>query len=170
MTKTYQNGKASLSMVVTSLVITLLFAGLVGLIAWQRQGIPNENTDVREKRLKNLADLVADNDKVLTQYRWIDRTKGVVGIPVERAKQLVLADLEGNKPHPAGPVNPAPPAPNSNGAPAPTTNPAASPSPAAGVQPAAPAPGPNAPPAPVVNPQSVPAPSPAPAAPSPTPA
>jgi hypothetical protein len=84
MTKTYRNGKASPLMVVTSLVITLLFAGLVGLIAWQRQGIPNENTEVRDKRLKNLADLTADNEKVLTQYRWIDRAKGIVGIPVER--------------------------------------------------------------------------------------
>jgi hypothetical protein len=170
MAKIYGNGRASLSLVVTGLLIAFLFVGLVALIAWQRQGIPNGNTEVREKRLKNLADLTADNEKVLSQYRWIDRTKGIVGIPVERAKQLVLADLEGNKPHPAGPVNPPAPAPNGNGAPAPATNPAASPSPAAGVQPAVPAPSGNAPPAPVVNPQSVPAPSPAPASPSPTPA
>ena len=187
MAKIYRNGRGSLSLVITGLVVTLLFLGLVSLIAWQRRGIPTFDEERRELRLKNLTDLNADNEKALNHYRWIDRQKGVVGIPIDRAKALIIADLEHNQPHPAGPINPpaqapapaAAPAPAGNGnanpaasgspAPAPAANPAASPSPAAGVPPAAPAPGPGAPPAPIANPQSAPAPAPA-STPAPSPA
>ena len=36
----------------------------------------------------------------------MDKNKGVVGIPINRAMDLVVAQLQSNKPHPAGPVNP----------------------------------------------------------------
>jgi len=160
MAKNYRNGNGLLGLVITALVVVLLFLGLVRLAAWQRGRISTFDEERRQLRLKNLADLNGENEKVLAQYHWIDRPKGIVGIPIERAKQLIIADLEANKPHPAGLINPPAPAPNANGSPAPTANPAASPSPAAGVPPAAPAPGPAAPPAPIANPQSVPAPSP----------
>ena len=146
-------------MVIAGLVIVLLFLGLVSFSARQRRAIPTFDEERRQTRLKNLADLYADNDKVLSHYHWIDRQKGIVGIPIERAKQLIIADLEANKPHPAGLINPPVPAPAApNNSPAPTANPSASPSPASGVPPANPAPGAAAPPAPIVNPQSVPAP------------
>ena len=165
MAKTYRNGKGSLSLVISGLVIVLLFLGLAWLIAWQRQGIPTYDEERRQLRLKNLADLSAENDKILNQYHWVDRQKGIVGIPIERAKQLIVAELEANKPHPAGPINPPVAAPNANGSPAPAANPSASPSPAAGLPPATPAPGAAAPPARFANPQSVPAPPPAPSPP-----
>jgi hypothetical protein len=98
------------------LIIVLLFAVLVALLAWQRQGIPTVEDVRKQERLKILADLNAENQKMLTQYRWIDKAKGVVGIPIDRAMDLVLADLKANKPHAAGPIaTPAPaatPAPN----------------------------------------------------------
>jgi hypothetical protein len=166
MAKSYRNGKGSLSLVISGLVIVLLFLGLVSVIAWQRRAIPTFDEEKRQTRLRNLADLYADNDKVLNHYHWIDRQQGIVGIPIERAKQLIIADLEANKPHPAGLINPPVPAPAANNAPAPTANPSASPSPASGVPPASPAPGAAAPPAPIVNPQSVPAPQSAPAPPA----
>lgn len=169
MAKSYRNGKGSLPLAIVGLAIVLLFLGLARFSAWQRQAIPTFDEERRQTRLKNLADLYADNDKVLNHYHWIDRQKGIVGIPIERAKQLIIADLEANKPHPAGPINPPAPAPATNNAPAPNlnpvppANPSASPSPASGLPPASPAPAPapaaaTAPPAPVVNPQSVPAP------------
>ena len=169
MAKSYRNGKGSLPLVIAGLVIVLLFLGLARFSAWQRQAIPTFDEERRQTRLKNLADLYADNDKVLNHYHWIDRQKGVVGVPIERAKQLIIADLEANKPHPAGLINPPAPAPATNNAPAPTANPSASPSPAGGLPPASPAPAAAAPPAPVVNPQSVPAPASAPPS-QPTPA
>jgi hypothetical protein len=158
MAKSYRNGKNSLSLVISGLVIVLLFLGLVSVIAWQRRAVPTFDEERRQTRLKNLADLYADNDKVLNHYHWIDRQKGIVGIPIERAKQVIIADLEANRPHPAGLINPPVPAPEANNSPAPTANPSASPSPASGVPPASPAPGAAASPAPIVNPQSVPAP------------
>lgn len=164
MAKSYRNGKGSLPLVIAGLVIVLLFLGLVRFSAWQRQAIPTFDEERRQTRLKNLADLYADNDKVLNHYHWIDRQKGIVGIPIERAKQLIIADLEANRPHPAGLINPPVPAPAPGASPAPKLNPAppanpsASPSPASGVPPANPAPGAGAPPVPIVNPQSVPAP------------
>ncbi|MBV8899304.1 MAG: hypothetical protein JOY92_04230 [Verrucomicrobia bacterium] len=159
MAKSYRNGKGSLSSVILGLVIVLLFLGLVSLSAWQRRAIPTFDEERRQTRLKNLADLYADNDKVLNHYHWIDRQKGIVGIPIERAKQMIIADLEANKPHPAELINPPVPPPAPNSSPAPVANPSASPSPASGVPPANPAPGAAAPPAPIVNPQSAPAPA-----------
>jgi flagellar biosynthesis/type III secretory pathway M-ring protein FliF/YscJ len=98
------------------LIIVLLFAVLVALLVWQRQSIPTVEDVRKEERLKILADLNAENQKILTQYRWIDKSKGIVGIPIDRAMNLVLADLKANKPHAAGPIaTPAPaatPAPN----------------------------------------------------------
>jgi hypothetical protein len=104
----------SFSRVLAGLVLVLLFGGLIALVAWQRQGILSYDEQRRELRLKNLADLNAENQKILTQYHWVDKSKGIVGIPIDRAMQLVLSDLQAIRPHPAGPINP----------PAPTSSPA----------------------------------------------
>jgi hypothetical protein len=108
-------------MIITGLVMVLLFCVFVILLVLQGQGIPNVEEVRAQARLKNLADLNSENQKILTQYHWVDKTKGVVGIPIDRAMELVLVQLQSNKPHPAGPVNPpAPPQPP--GSPAPSPN------------------------------------------------
>jgi hypothetical protein len=38
------------------------------------------------------AAILAEQRQVLSGYRWIDREQGVVGIPVERAMELVVAE------------------------------------------------------------------------------
>ena len=96
--------KVSGSMVLTALVMILLFFGLSLFLVVARQAIPSADEDRKEQRLKILLDLNAENEKNLSQYRWIDKSKGVVGIPIDRAMNLVLNDLRANKPHPAGPV------------------------------------------------------------------
>lgn len=108
-------------MIVTGLVMTLLFVGLAGFLVLQRASIPTVDEQTAQVRLKNLAELNAENQRILTQYHWIDKSKGVVGIPINRAMDLVLAELQANKPHAAGPINPptAPPPPAS---PAPSPN------------------------------------------------
>lgn len=121
----------SFSLVLAAAVLVLLFGGLIALVAWQRQGIPTHDEEQRAQRIKNLADLNVENQKILTQYHWVDKNKGVVGIPIDRAIQLVLSDLQSNRPHPAGPINPPTPAP------APAASPANQ-----GTQPAQPAPSP----------------------------
>jgi hypothetical protein len=116
-----QKSRTSIPMIVTGLVITLLFVGLAGFLVLQRASIPTVDEQTAQVRLKNLAELNAENQRILTQYHWVDKSKGVVGIPINRAMDLALAELQANKPHAAGPVNPpAAPPPAATPAPSPT--------------------------------------------------
>jgi hypothetical protein len=114
-----QNSKSSAPMIVTGLIMILLFCGFAFFLVSQGQSIPNVEQLREETRLKNLADLNAENQKVLTQYHWVDKSKGIVGIPIDQAMDLVLVQLQSIKPHPAGPVStPPPPAQQPQGTPA----------------------------------------------------
>jgi len=116
-----QKSRTSIPMIVTGLVITLLFVGLAGFLVLQRASIPTVDEQTAQVRLKNLSELNAENQRILTQYHWVDKSKGVVGIPINRAMDLALAELQANKPHAAGPVNPpAAPPPAATPAPSPT--------------------------------------------------
>jgi hypothetical protein len=114
-----QTSRFSVSTVVTILVLLLFFAGLVWFVTYQRESIAVSEPGRRDLRLKNLNDLNTENQKVLTSYRWIDKGKGIVGIPIDRAMELVVADLAANHPHAAGPITlPAPnPTPSTTGSP-----------------------------------------------------
>ena len=119
--------------------IVLLFA-LFGVIVLAIIGPAQRGSDYEEarakKRVENLKTLREETDKALTTYGWIDKTKGLARIPIERAMELTVAELAKQKPAPAGPIAtpetqapagaPASPAPASPAAQAP-----ASPSPAA---------------------------------------
>jgi hypothetical protein len=133
-------------MIITSVVMVLLFLGLVALLVVQREHVQTHDDVQKEQRLKNLAQLNTENEKILTQYRWVDKAKGVVGIPIDRAMSLVLTELQSIQPHPAGPITTPPPAAES---PLPgagtTTGASAAPAPAA-------APGGSATPAPAAAP------------------
>ena len=113
MIKKQQKPTWSFSRVFVALVLVLLIGGLIALLVRQRQGILTYDEQRRELRLKNLAELNAENQKILTQYHWVDKNKGIVGLPIERAMQLVLSDLQASRPHPAGPINTPAPAPAS---------------------------------------------------------
>ncbi len=113
-----QSSRFSVSTVVTILVVLLLFAGLVWYVAYQRESIAAAEPGRQELRLKNLNDLNTENQKALSSYRWIDKGKGIVGIPIDRAMELEVADLAaaqkpvsapppaGNQPSP-NPANPS---------------------------------------------------------------
>lgn len=120
MAKNTQKNRVSLSVILTSLVMMLLFVGLAAFLVSQRENIPTVDEQTAEVRLKNLAELNAENQKFLTQYHWVDKGKGVVGIPIDRAMDLVVAQLQANKPHAAGPINPPAAAPTASPAPSPT--------------------------------------------------
>src|SRR5207237_6032089 len=57
--------------------------------------------DARAKKLKDARD---EESKALTSYAWIDKNKGTVRLPIERAMQLTVADLANKKPMSAGPI------------------------------------------------------------------
>jgi hypothetical protein len=115
-----QKNRISLSVIITGLVMLLLFVGLAIFLVSQRENIPTVDEQTAQVRLKNLAELNAENQKILTQYHWIDKNKGVVGIPINRAMDLVVAQLQANKPHAAGPINPPAAAPAAAPAPSPS--------------------------------------------------
>jgi hypothetical protein len=113
-------------MIITAVVMILLFVGLVALLVIQRGHVQTYDEARKEQRLKNLAELNAENEKILTQYHWVDKAKGVVGIPIDRAMNLVLTELQSIRPHAAGPIT--------TPAPAASPSPGASPTPAAGAK------------------------------------
>jgi Ca2+/Na+ antiporter len=121
MAKHKEKGKSSTPIIITGLVMILLFCVFVIFLVSQGHSIPDVDELKAQTRLKNLADLNVENQKVLTQYRWIDKNKGVVGIPIDRAMDLVLVQLQSAQPHPAGPVN-TPAAPQPQASPAPSPN------------------------------------------------
>ena len=142
-----------------------------------------------ETRAKKLKDARDEDAKALTSYTWVEKNKGTVRLPIERAMELTVAELANKKPAPAGPIavpeasaapggaavaSPAPsPTPQATGTPKPTSvsgqNSEARGQPAAAVNPPAVQPGASA--SPATSPKTsaaVPAPSPS-AAPSATP-
>jgi uncharacterized protein (DUF58 family) len=148
--------------------IVLLFA-LFGVIVLAIIGPAQRGSDYEEarakKRVENLKTLREETDKALTTYSWIDKTKGLARIPIERAMELTVAELAKQKPAPAGPIaTPETQAPAGVPAsPAPASPSAAGSSQTGGASPAA-SPAAQAPASPSPAAQS----SPSPASPSPT--
>jgi hypothetical protein len=87
--------------------IVLLFA-LFGVIVLAIIGPAQRGSDYEEvrakKRVENLKTLREEADKALTTYGWIDKTKGLAHIPIERAMELTVTELAKQKPAPAGPI------------------------------------------------------------------
>ena len=87
--------------------IVLLFA-LFGVIVLAIIGSAQRGSDYEEarakKRVENLKTLREEADKALTSYGWIDKTKGLAHIPIERAMEVTVAELAKQKPAPAGPI------------------------------------------------------------------
>ena len=113
-------------------LLLLLFVIAVRLLTGLAPA-PDENAARAAERTKAHQELEAENAKKLQNYAWVDKAKGTVQIPIERAMELAMAELNSKKPTAAGPI--------ATPAPSPAASPAASPAPAAPPPaPAAPAP------------------------------
>ena len=110
------------------MVLLLIFVLVVRLLTGLAP-VPDEDAARAEERAKARADLQAENAKKLEAYAWVDQAKRTVQIPIARAMELVIAELNSQKPAPAGPI--ATPAPSPETAPSPEASPGASPSPTA---------------------------------------
>ena len=112
----------------TWLGVVLLFA-LFGVIVLAIIGPMPRGSDYEEtrakKRMENLKTAQEDAEKALNTYAWVDKNKGVVRIPIDRAMELTATDLAQKKPVAAGPI---------------ATSPAAQASPGGAASPAASAP------------------------------
>lgn len=80
------------------LVLTNLFVGNIASTIYP------EDAARDEVRVKNLADLRAENEVKLNTYAWVDRSKGSVQIPIQSAMKLVVSELSSKKPQPAYPI------------------------------------------------------------------
>jgi hypothetical protein len=91
----------------TWLGIVCLFV-LFGLIVLAVIGPSPRGSDYEQtraqKRMERLKALREENQKELTTYAWVDKNKGVVRIPIDRAMELTVAELAQKKPAPAGPI------------------------------------------------------------------
>jgi hypothetical protein len=171
-------------------LLLLLFVIAVRLLTGLAPA-PQEDAARAAERTKAHQELEAENAKKLQNYAWVDKAKGTLQIPIERAMELAIVELNSKKPTAAGPIatpaaspaaSPAPAAPPTAPAPAappaaapsaspaaaPAAAPSASPATAPGAAPTA-SPAAAAPAAPTASPAAAPAVSPA-AAPTPSPA
>jgi hypothetical protein len=91
----------------TWLGVVLLFA-LFGVIVLAVVGPTPRGADYEQKRAKareeKLKTLRQADAKELTTYGWIDKNKGVVRLPIERAMELTVAELSSKRPIPAYPI------------------------------------------------------------------
>lgn len=99
-----------------------LFFGMNSLFLGKSNSTLDPEDPARDaERVKNLADLKAENEIKLNTYAWIDQPKGSVQIPIAEAMTLVIGDLNAKKPAAAYPVL------DSTGKPLPASTPASSP-------------------------------------------
>lgn len=120
--------------------VVLLFAffGLLALIVIGASPRGNSYEKKRAKvRAEKLQALNQEKLTAITTYAWVDKSKGVVRIPVEDAMTITVAELSQKTPAPANPIatTQASPSPQSAGpgtaspAPSPTTNASGTPKP-----------------------------------------
>ena len=85
------------------LLFTLFGAIVLAIIGPTPRGDTYEKIRA-ENRIKKLKDARDEDAKALNAYAWIDKSKGTVRLPVERAMELTVADLASKKPAVAGPI------------------------------------------------------------------
>ena len=133
MADTEQVGAQSPAPFSTWLGVVLLFA-LFGAIVVAVVG-PSPRGDTYEQmraeaRAKKLKDARDEDAKALTTYAWVDKNKGTVRLPIDRAMELTVADLANKKPASAyaiaAPESSAAPGGAASASPAPSVSPQAS--------------------------------------------
>jgi FtsZ-interacting cell division protein ZipA len=86
----------------------LLLFGFFGLVALVVVGASPRGTNYEKKRAKarteKLEAMHDQTNNALTTYGWVDKTKGVVRIPINDAMKLTVAELSQKKPAPANPI------------------------------------------------------------------
>lgn len=92
-------------------VALFVFFGVIVAIAFGAMHRGSTYEEVRAKaRAEKLKTAQEEWSKASGSYGWVDKAKGVARIPIQRAMQLELADLQSKKPAPAGPITTPEPA------------------------------------------------------------
>jgi hypothetical protein len=123
-------------------VVSLILFAISAVVAWgiivadtkslqQQWGVAEEPKEIGRDEIglvdqvlfdtdRRLEDWTAAKRKQLQTYGWVDRSKGIIHIPIDKAIEQVIA--EGGK-EPTKPASPAAPAPSAPASPAPSQNP-----------------------------------------------
>lgn len=76
----------------------VLFVVILVIAYLPNQAAPiPQGTKTPEERAAILRDLRARETEAATTYGWVDQTKGVVRVPIDRAMQLTIDDLNHNQ-------------------------------------------------------------------------
>ena len=91
-------------------VVLFVFFGVIVAIVFGVMPRSSTYEDKRaQARMEKLKTAHEEWDAKLNQYGWVDKEKGVAHIPIHRAMELAMVDLQAKKPAPAGPIaTPAP--------------------------------------------------------------
>jgi hypothetical protein len=83
------------------LAALLFFASIIFLqVVFYRVEASQRTADNRQPPLE-LTNLIHNQQARLAEYRWVDEKKGAVAIPIDRAMNLVVAELS-KTPEPTG--------------------------------------------------------------------
>lgn len=79
--------------------VALLLATVYVTEAYYHKALDADIAAKREQYAPTTArDLKVQQQSALGEYRWVDRQKGVVQIPIDRAMELVVRDLRAGRP------------------------------------------------------------------------
>jgi hypothetical protein len=73
---------------------TLVVIGLLVALMRHYTEAPSLSADRAAERMKILADFTAVNQAITEKYDWQDKDKGIVRVPLSRAKELVLEEWQ----------------------------------------------------------------------------
>jgi len=73
---------------------TLLVMAVLVALMRHYTGTPALSADRAAERMKILADFNAVNQPLLEKYDWQDKDKGIIRVPVARAKELLLEEWQ----------------------------------------------------------------------------
>jgi hypothetical protein len=79
---------------IVAIIGTLLVMAILVKIMRHYTETPSLAADRAAERMKILADFKTDNEPLIEKYAWQDQTKGIVRVPIDRAKELVLAEWQ----------------------------------------------------------------------------
>jgi hypothetical protein len=123
------HSRAPFSVWFGTVLLFLLFGAIVLAFIGPSSRKDHYEESKAQKRLDNLKTLHEADAKALSGYAWVDKAKGTVHIPIERAMQLTVAGLSQKKPSAAYPIATVTPAPAAQPSAAPknASSPAATP-------------------------------------------
>jgi hypothetical protein len=79
---------------VLAILGTFLVVALLVALMRHYTAVPSIAADRAAERMKTLAEFNAANAPLLEKYDWQDKDKGIVRVPVARAKELVLEEWQ----------------------------------------------------------------------------